>query len=301
MAPTKREELDWTNLESIKACVQGAKQSLSRNHTSASRMKKRKFTSSSVHEATRLRNELTESFNFLCAIYDRISALEPASATENEKSIADYQNKYEEACDWLAELVSKAESPTGEGPTHAATGDKRPTLDQLLKPDTLTCDHTPSQLRRWITEFTEFYHSGELSRCTKLQQQAYFYRCLDQRLKTAMESRINPHTEMFGTGGCIDQLEEEFRLLYPLFTRRVKYFQATPDLGENAVSYLDKLKLLSDEADIENLSKESVTIFRFLSSFHQGGNCKCGGCHKSTTTWRKETHLPAQAQGRPEG
>ena len=38
---------------------------------------------------------------------------------------------------------------------------------------------------------------------------------------------------IFGAGGCMDVLEAEFRIFYPIFTRHLEYFQTTQDPGED--------------------------------------------------------------------
>ena len=71
---------------------------------------------------------------------------------------------------------------------------------------------------------------------------------------------------MFGQSGCLDLLEGEFRILYPIFNRRVEYFQVSREKGESSEEFYRRLSRLSDMADLEAMSKEELNTFRFLGA-----------------------------------
>ena len=71
---------------------------------------------------------------------------------------------------------------------------------------------------------------------------------------------------IFGPAGCLDLLEGEFRILYPIFNRRVEYFQVVREQGESSKEFYRRLTRLSDMADLEAMSKEELNTFRFFGA-----------------------------------
>ena len=71
---------------------------------------------------------------------------------------------------------------------------------------------------------------------------------------------------VFGPGKWLELLEEEFKSMYPVFTRRFDFFQMKQALEEDPSDCLNKLAALSDMADLESMNKEDLTVFQFMSS-----------------------------------
>ena len=62
-------------------------------------------------------------------------------------------------------------------------------------------------------------------------------------------------------------LEAEFKSLYPIFNRRVDFFQVRRDQGEATGDFWQRLTKLGDMADLEAISKEDLTVFRFIDAW----------------------------------
>ena len=74
------------------------------------------------------------------------------------------------------------------------------------------------------------------------------------------------NTPVLGRDGCLALLRDEFTNLYPIFTRQVGFFEASKSAGQDAPSYMDQLASMSLEADVEQLDRDAITIFKFMSS-----------------------------------
>ena len=137
---------------------------------------------------------------------------------------------------------------------------------KLLFPEKLTKTNTPSEFRLWLSAFKRFYDTSSLKDQSVATQQGYMLQALSAELQEVVEQKLTQGMPIFGSVGCLDVLEGEFRILYPIFNRRVEYFQVTRDQGESSEEFYHRLTRLSDMADLEALSKEELNTFRFLGA-----------------------------------
>jgi len=136
-----------------------------------------------------------------------------------------------------------------------------------LKPDPLSLDHTPVELRAWISKFTAFYRTSNLQLLTTEDQQAYLLSYLNSTLCLLIEGKLEPAIEMFGDRSCISILEDTFRERFPLFQRREVFFSASFSSNiKELPSFLTKLEGLADVAELEDLDKEGLIAYKALSS-----------------------------------
>ncbi|CAB4046091.1 Gag-Pol poly [Paramuricea clavata] len=68
-------------------------------------------------------------------------------------------------------------------------------------------------------------------------------------------------TDVFGKDGCVDILENDFLARYPLFSRRLDFFQSQQRNGQLFTDFLANLKELSKLADLDKLSVEEMFVF----------------------------------------
>ncbi len=78
---------------------------------------------------------------------------------------------------------------------------------QALSPDTLTKDSTPSELRLWIEAYRAYFLASKMDKITVEEQQAFWYRCLDNSLETTLRQRIDTKLRIFGNNSCMSQLD----------------------------------------------------------------------------------------------
>ncbi len=137
---------------------------------------------------------------------------------------------------------------------------------QALRPDTLTRDSTPAELRLWIEAYTAYYRASKMDTITVEEQQAFWYRCLDLSLETTLRQRILPQSKIFGrVNSCMSNLQDLFYELYPIFTRRRAYFEYTQARGQHINAFYAKLLALAEEADLDTLTKDEIHMYRVIS------------------------------------
>ncbi|CAB4046330.1 Hypothetical predicted protein, partial [Paramuricea clavata] len=93
------------------------------------------------------------------------------------------------------------------------------------------------------------------------ERQSYFRILLDVDLRTRISAKMDGETNVLGPGGCLQLVEEDFLARYPLFTRRLDFFQSQQATGQAFTDFLAKLKELSLLADLDKLSVEETFVF----------------------------------------
>ena len=216
---------------------------------------------------------MTEAFDFCVELHDRWSDLENAAGNKaaseaSNTSLAPYEEKQFAALAKLTNYIdknaAKAAAPT---PNDASTGTvPKLTTCKLLFPKELTKESTPSEFRLWMAAFQRFHEASNLKQQPIATQQGYLLQALSAGLQEIVERKLTPNMPLFSPAGCLDILEGEFRTLYPIFNRRVDFFQVIREPGENADEYLHRLTSLAEIADLGAMTPEELTIFLFIGS-----------------------------------
>ena len=137
---------------------------------------------------------------------------------------------------------------------------------KLLFPEPLTKSKTPEEFRLWTSEFRRFADASGLLKQNAATQQGYLLRALDLDLKKVVAQKVTPAMTLYGAGGCMELIEEEFKVIYPVFNRHFDFFQLKRGDGEDVSDYLTRVAATSDMADLEAMNKEELSIFQFLAS-----------------------------------
>ena len=272
----KRDLVDWNDQAAIWSRVPSAKSAVTRACSAIDKLVERKFVFDTPAACTEARKRLTDAYDFCVELHDRWSDLGIEAGNENanedaEVSLKPYDEKQDKALTKLNEYIAKYSSTTSES-TRAATNlpstatPPKVSTCKLLFPTPLTKSNTPGELRLWMASFRRFYDASNLQQQPVATQQGYFLQALDSSLQEILERQLSPGTSIFGPAGCIDMLEAEFKSLYPIFNRRVDFFQVRRDQGESTADFWQRLAKLSDMADLEAVSKEDLTVFRFIDA-----------------------------------
>ena len=101
-----------------------------------------------------------------------------------------------------------------------------------------------------------FFKKSGLASEDILIQRAYFSRSINPELLYAIKEGTTPDTPIYGEGGLLEKLENEFEVLYPLFIECMKLMQLEQN-GENTRVYLQCINCLSMAAKF-NSDPEAV-------------------------------------------
>ena len=136
-------------------------------------------------------------------------------------------------------------------------------INDALKPFTLKRDHDPMDLDSWKRGFKVYYSSSKMENARLEEQQAYFTACLDKKLKIDINLKIVNTTPILGNESCMSILEEEFRRMYPLFSRRVAFHSMNQSQNESKLDWINKLRL-GDQSKIHEMTSDDIYVMRIV-------------------------------------
>ena len=230
-----------------------------------------------------LQDGLNELQAALVPLKSRMQELMASATTEDDfkdyqDDLDSYVTKYNEGVEYVMDAIAGAEKellpkvritdPGDKGTAAAAAPDAKDKLikaNSVLKPETLTTENTPQELRVWIEQFQSYHATSGFDRLEVKSQQAYFKQCLDNSLRFRLERKINDRKPIFGAlDSCEAVLKEEFLSRYPLFNRRLTFFRSEQASGQSMSDYVIQLRQAFDEADIISLAHEDLLLFKYL-------------------------------------
>ena len=170
-----------------------------------------------AHEAFIATNSILASH-----IHDVEATIAAASATAANASITDIN----------VSLSGSGDSPSGR------------MVEKSLKPFILMKSHSPRDLRRWLLQFDQYFHSGKLPQQSIAFKRSFFDRCIDKELLEDISEYLAPTTDIMGPEGCISILVDRFRILYPTFNRRIELFHVRKLPGEDSSQFLTRILAL---------------------------------------------------------
>ena len=272
----KHAQINWNDSKAIWSRVPSAKSAVTRACTAIDKLVDRKYVFDTPAACTEARKRLVEAYNFCVELHDCWSDLETQAGVETANEAAEvplkpYEDKQYAALSKLNEYIAKdspAQASSAVASSSVASAEATPKLStcKLLFPTQLTKSNTPGEFRLWIAAFRRFFDASNLQQQPTSTQQGYLLQALDSSLQEILERQLCPGTTIFGPAGCIDMLEAEFKSLYPIFNRRVEFFQVRRDQGEANGGFWMRLTKLRDMADLEAISKEDLTVFRFIDA-----------------------------------
>ena len=152
------------------------------------------------------------------------------------------------------------------GAAHAPAGRAHARANLALRPEELTPEHTPQEMRVWLAQFRSYYSTSGFSTCTLEDQHAYFLQCLNPTLCFRVERHVGARMPIFGDApSCIALLEVEFLHRYPLFARRLLYFKYEQQSGQAVGYYLIACRRMHAQADVHRIDGDHLLMFKYLS------------------------------------
>ena len=178
----------------------------------------------------------------------------------------------------LAELntVADASSTAQPGNIEQGSGDGQAhfKVQDSLKPYILSKENTPLEFTQWKLQFRAFYSASHLERIDIVGQQAFFRKYVESNLMSVLDTKITATTEIFdndlapGTSSCFSELENEFKLRYPLVARRFQLFSLKQSRNESFTEYVAKIKTQATQCQLESLGIEGLLIYIAIVGLH---------------------------------
>ena len=232
-------------------------------------------TPQSVTAVNRFMDESVERFKSLENHMLEIIKLDPKTIDEVTAELDEYEKKQSKFWSVANEEISNAKLPNeGElsAPPAAPRGGQA-AAQRTFKPNlaakptkALTKEYSPSELRKWLEQWKTYYNTSNMQVLSLPDQHTQLCLELSDDLADYMRNSVSSRTPMFAnnneeTGSCIGYLQAKFLRLYPMVTRRYKFFLATQKQGERLSDFEIRLQGLGKEADVSTLTTEQLYIF----------------------------------------
>ena len=224
-----------------------------------------------VQEIEHTHTKLRRAFGELTDALDVYLDVEPNFDKEHDQLAQEAQDRYEQMVErTLASLQTittpAATTPATAPPAATAGANIHPRLMETLKPPVLTKDFNPVEFKSWVKKFKAYYSTGKVEQMKCVDQQAIWRICIDPDLEEKISDQMTDDTPIFGIGGVMELLSDEFETKYPLTTRRADYFRLTQKEDQQFSDHMAKLLRIAREADLADLSVEDLHCFRLISS-----------------------------------
>ena len=244
----------------------GFKSSITRHINSAEKLLN--FASGTTPSSLRL-TELTETNSGCKAAFQKwqntIYKIQEIDGQDYKESIDFQYNRVEATKFKIIDFVDRSSvipaPQIGQLPVTAG-GRLKPISD--FKPDKLSLDDPPHIMRAWMEDFSSYYSASNMQFGTLANQQTLLKKCLDDHLRDRVQNEIQSNTEIFGDGGCLKIIEQEFLEKYPLFARRLDFFREEQKRGELWTDFVNRLEKKGRESDLGELQIKDIYVMRYL-------------------------------------
>ena len=165
---------------------------------------------------------------------------------------------------------AQAQVQAAQPPPPQQQGGDKPKAISDLRPNTLTLQATPAELTAWIKDFRTYFRASHFDQADLETQQGHFRRCLHHKLQLRVVPQVADNTPVLedglpaGIDSCVSILREAFLEYYPLFTRRLRFFQCVQPPNTPWTTFSRQLQRLGREADLSNLTVDQTYCMRYL-------------------------------------
>ena len=201
--------------------------------------------------------------------YNELSKEDAETEADNGKKLDKIANDTNEHMNRILRAlaqVKKPEAPTGAAPAGQPEQNGVKIKDGL-KPEKLKMDNTPAELRRWKTKVHTFFTASNLRRATNLEQRGYLEMCLDTELGERLCANPDIHgaspvlryaNEQMQEMTCIEAIENDFKIRYPMTSRRHELLTSRQPRGELMSTHRARMDGLMTDSDIANTGIEQL-------------------------------------------
>ena len=226
-----------------------------------------------------LKESLAESLNQTKIYMGKVevAAQKCIEEEETDEAAEKFIKILKEDSDRTTEVRAKLQTALGETeveltprrpPPPVNRGENKTKANETLKPKILNRDAKPVEVTQWEKQFIAYYTSSKMNLSTLDEQRAYFYICLDPYLQTRVQAKAQGATPVMkapGENSCMDILEEEFMLKYPIFARRLDFFRYNQKPNQAFSEFTQELRKKGDEARLAELNVDEIYVLRYLT------------------------------------
>ena len=226
-------------------------------------------TKRAIAELEEIKWRLQEKLADLEYGYSRYTTEDPDTEQANTAHINKIQEEYLVLSDSILAALNIV--PITAAPRAAAQPGgieaKGVKIREGLRPDRLKMDFTPSEFRRWKTKLAGYFTASNLIIASNMEQRSYLDMCIDTEIADKLEAHrdITVNSPVLEYEGrpetavtCLDAIEQNFKIRYPLTSRRHELMQMKQPRGELMSTHSAKMKGLMLDADISTMTIEEL-------------------------------------------
>jgi hypothetical protein len=122
-----------------------------------------------------------------------------------------------------------------------------------LKPEDLDLEATIADFKRWRKQFEDFYAANQMDKLEPREQCAHLRSCMTTKVQYTLKHLLEIEDDA-DVGTVIEALNRHFSEALNVMTRRLHFQQCVPKAGEKFSDFLIRLRLLGDNAELDNMS-----------------------------------------------
>jgi transposase InsO family protein len=175
----------------------------------------------------------------------------------NARSLFEQQRREEDARairDAQIEVIRQHGNTVHDSPVVSQdTGGRK--FHMSLKPDDLEAEATLADFKRWRRQFEDFFAANKMDRYSVRDQRAHLRSCLSTKVQITLVHLLEVKDDA-EVPVVIEALHKHYSEALNVMTRRLHFQQCIPKSGELFSDFLIRLRLLGDNAELDNMSYE---------------------------------------------
>ena len=192
---------------------------------------------------------------------------------EYETALAVQVDRYTAKVTEIAAAIARGSTPEQPPASAPRVQSQAPRVEvnKILTPEVLNKSDSPVQMANWIRSFKRWYAASKMHLGATAEQQGYFMHRLDAYLQSRLNEKIQVDTPIFRNDGnedeeisCIELLEKEFLIRYPIVSRQHNFFLSVQQQGQAFSDWAKELRQMGDEARLDQLTTEDLYIMRYI-------------------------------------
>jgi hypothetical protein len=130
-----------------------------------------------------------------------------------------------------------------------------------LKPGMLSPTMSPPEMQDWVSSFRQYFGASNMELLKVDEQLGYFFARMEPALSLELREDVTDTTTL---DDCVARLADKFLELYPLFHRRLEWFQLEKGRSQSVSELVTALNRAAANAEISGMTFEDWKLFRFL-------------------------------------
>ena len=217
------------------------------------------------------KKRMLEAYDKIEKAYERLQAINVAKFDAYETSLDKEAKRKDIFTSFIAAVVNKGSSSSSANGSQAGArpSSEEPRPNKALKPFKLEVTHSPVIFKSWLGKFKIYYSSSRFYNATLEEQHGYLFQCISLDLGSLITQYVSLDTPIFSDShdvvSVISILEEQFKSEYPLFKRRLDFFESRQAENQPFSVWFANLIALANEAKLHSMKVDDLIIMRCLT------------------------------------